>query len=49
MESSESHAIADWLSVFRHYVFVSTTGNLVWEVFQLPLYTVWERGTLAGC
>lgn len=27
------------------YVSIAIPGHLVWEVAQLPLYTVWETGT----
>ncbi len=34
-----------WLAAIRRYMIAMTAGNLVWEVAQLPLYTVWRRGT----
>jgi hypothetical protein len=33
---------ATWLRGFRLYVFASAGLNLVWEVAQLPLYTIWS-------
>jgi hypothetical protein len=35
----------NWLLAIRRYMIAMTAGNLVWEVAQLPLYTVWRRGT----
>lgn len=35
----------DWLTVTRRYLVVVTAGNLVWEVAQMPLYTLWHTGT----
>jgi len=37
----------NWLVAIRRYMVAMTAGNLVWEVAQLPLYTVWRRGTLS--
>ena len=34
-----------WLTVVRSYVATVAIGNLVWEVAQLPLYTIWRTGT----
>jgi hypothetical protein len=35
----------DWLSAMRRYVLAVTVGNAVWEIAQLPFYTLWESGT----
>jgi hypothetical protein len=35
-----------WLAVLRRYLGASAIGHLVWEVAQLPLYTIWSTGTL---
>lgn len=34
-----------WLSGFRRYVLFVTAANLIWEIAQLPLYTIWTEGT----
>ena len=36
---------ADWLQALRRYLGVSIVANLVWEILQLPLYTLWATGT----
>lgn len=32
---------ANWLSVLRIYLSSSAIGHLVWEILQLPFYTIW--------
>ncbi len=34
-----------WLQTVRRYLGVSLTANFVWEVLQLPLFTLWTTGT----
>lgn len=34
---------SDWLSAFRRYLAVSAGSHFVWEILQLPLYTIWEE------
>jgi multisubunit Na+/H+ antiporter MnhB subunit len=36
---------SDWLTTIRHYLLASVVGHLVWEMAQMPLYTVWQTGT----
>lgn len=36
---------ADWPQSLRRYLCVSIVANLVWEILQLPLYTLWATGT----
>ena len=36
---------ANWLSVLRRYLVFVAVANLVWEVLQLPLYTIWSEAT----
>ena len=36
-----------WLPALRRYFVSIAVGNLVWELAQLPLYTLWDTGTLA--
>ena len=31
-----------WLAAMRRYLAVLTFGNLLWELAQLPLYTLWH-------
>ena len=33
---------AAWLSAVRRYMAVSLLGHAVWEVVQLPLFTLWQ-------
>ena len=35
----------DWPRALRRYLGVSLTAHLLWEVVQLPLYTIWTTGT----
>ena len=34
-----------WLNALRVYVAVSAAAHFIWEVLQLPLYTIWTLGT----
>ena len=36
-----------WLSALRVYLALSLGFHFVWEVGQLPLYTIWTTGTLS--
>ncbi len=36
----------DWLGLLRRYLAAILLGNLIWEVLQLPLYTIWQEATL---
>ncbi len=36
----------DWIRALRRYLVASAGLHLVWEVAQLPLYTIWSTGTL---
>jgi uncharacterized membrane protein len=36
---------AGWLATLRRFLVFIAAGNLVWEVAQLPLYTIWYEGT----
>lgn len=36
---------ADWLITMRRYLVAVTIGNLLWEICQLPLYTLWTSGS----
>ena len=38
----------DWrtrLLAFGHYLALSAVGHLLWEIFQLPLYSIWATGS----
>ncbi|WP_324131981.1 hypothetical protein [Bosea sp. (in: a-proteobacteria)] len=35
-----------WLSWLRHYLATSAIGHLLWEIAQLPLYTIWSTETV---
>lgn len=34
-----------WLLVLRRYIMFIAGANLIWEIAQLPLYTIWSEGT----
>ena len=36
---------ANWLTAFRLYLGTTAVLHLVWEILQLPLYTIWRTGT----
>ena len=36
----------DWTQALRRYLAVSIAANLVWEILQLPLFTLWTNGSL---
>lgn len=42
-----AHLRPEWLPALGTYLGVIGGLNLVWEVLQLPLYTIWTTGTLA--
>ena len=35
-----------WLQALRAYSVMLLVGNLLWEIAQLPLYTLWHTATL---
>lgn len=35
-----------WLATLRRYALFIAPSNLVWETLHLPLYTIWNEGTL---
>lgn len=35
-----------WLRGLRIYLAVILAGNLIWEILHLPLYTIWQTGSL---
>ena len=34
-----------WLTTLRWYLVISASTNLLWEIGQLPLYTIWYTNT----
>jgi hypothetical protein len=34
-----------WLTAIRRYLLAVAVGNLIWEMAQLPLYTLWRTGS----
>ena len=44
MSMEQAHR-AEWPQALRRYLGVSIVANLVWEILQLPLYTLWATGT----
>ena len=45
MSAPDVYRASDWLRTIRRYVLASGFGHLVWEIAQLPLYTIWRTGT----
>jgi|ERR1051326_3356779 hypothetical protein len=45
MPSGQLRPAAGWLAVIRRYLVAVTAGNLLWEIAQLPLYTLWQSGS----
>ena len=39
--------MSSWLDTLRRYVLFVAAANLRWEIFHLPLYPIWEKGTAA--
>jgi hypothetical protein len=35
-----------WIRALRIYLTAVAIANLIWETLQLPLYTIWQTGTL---
>lgn len=35
----------DWVIAIRRYLVAVAIGNLLWEICQLPLYTLWDTTT----
>ena len=35
-----------WILTVRRYLGASLAANLVWEILQLPLFTLWTTGTV---
>ena len=44
---SVSRRLPEWTLAIRRYVWGSFALHLVWEIVQLPLYTLWTTGTLS--
>lgn len=40
---SNSDGRAAWLSVLRRYIGFVAVANFMWEIVQLPLYTIWAE------
>lgn len=34
-----------WIRVMGMYLAASAIGHLIWEILQIPLYTIWREGT----
>lgn len=45
-EASSKAGAGTWLATLRRYLLFVAIANLAWEFAHLPLYTVWETGTL---
>ncbi|MEX1670235.1 hypothetical protein AB4876_15045 [Zhongshania guokunii] len=33
-----------WVRTLRRYIVLILASNLLWEILQLPLYTIWQEG-----
>ena len=42
MMAGRTAAHPRWLDAIRRYLIVAPVGNLIWEMAQLPLYTLWR-------
>jgi hypothetical protein len=42
----EQEPTADWLRALRWYLGMSLGMHGIWEILQLPLYTLWRTGSL---
>lgn len=40
-----SSALSNWLGSIRLYCAISILLHLIWEMLQLPLYTIWRAGS----
>jgi hypothetical protein len=40
-----NRAGTNWLRALKVYLAVTAVANLIWEMLQLPLYTIWTTGT----
>jgi len=36
---------ASWLAALRIYIATTVVSHAIWEIIQLPLYTIWSTGT----
>ena len=45
MSAGDSSESANWLGTVRRYLPASIVGHMIWEIAQLPLYTIWRTGT----
>lgn len=43
--SHQNTAASRWLAALLVYLGLIFAGNLLWEIFQLPLYTIWSTGS----
>lgn len=41
--TSASTNLQDWPGALRRYIFASAVLHLVWEIVQLPLYSIWTE------
>jgi hypothetical protein len=41
------HSMLPWRGFFLRYVCATFGLNLIWEMAQLPLYTIWKQGSFA--
>lgn len=44
--SSRTDRPGAWLHVLRRYIAFIVGANLLWEIAQLPLYTIWSEGSV---
>jgi len=44
---SVSEAAGTWIAALRRYALFMAPTSLVWEILQVPLYTIWRKGTLS--
>jgi len=45
VDSADASHELSWLTALRRYIVFIAVANFVWEIAQLPLYTIWQTGT----
>jgi len=45
LQRPRSRSAPTWLGTLRGYALFVGAANLLWEILQVPLYTIWNEGT----
>lgn len=46
LRNAPAESLGAWFPVLRRYVLFVASVNLLWEIAQFPLYTLWYEGTV---